>query len=138
MAHSSPGTGVPPSQQQTQFGASPHLPNMSRGMISQGAMNPNPQGAIPQPGQQPGQPPFGMGGRPPSRTATPGGGLVQSSPSLVHRQVNGDIVNMEILHIPNLELEQVKGDLGLAGKEISALTLHDKVRSLPFIPVVVS
>jgi len=39
---------------------------------------------------------------------------------------------MEILQIPHLELEQVKGEFGLAGKEISALTLLDKVSFLPF------
>jgi len=129
MAHSPPGAGVPPSQRQTQYGASPpHLVNMGRGMISQSPMNPNLQGAIPQPGQ----PPFGMAGRPPSRTTTPGSGLVQSSPSLVHRQVNGDLINMEILQIPNAELEQVKGEFGLAGKDISALTILDKVGFLPF------
>lgn len=53
-------------------------------------------------------------------------------PSLVHRQINGDIVNMEILQIPNAMLEQLKGDFGLAGKDISALTLVDKVRFLSY------
>lgn len=129
MAHSPPGAGAPPSQRQTQYGASPpHLVNMGRGMISQSPMNPNSQGVIPQPGQ----PPFGMVGRPPSRTTTPGSGLVQSSPSLVHRQVSGDLTNMQILQIPHLELEQVKAEFGLAGKEISDLTLLDKVSFLPF------
>jgi hypothetical protein len=35
---------------------------------------------------------------------------------------------MEVLNIPNAALEILKGDLGLTGKDVSALTLNDKVR----------
>jgi collagen type III alpha len=113
-------------------GASPHMGNMGmgRGMIPQNSMNPNPQGATPQPGQQPpGQ--FGMGGRPPSRTTTPAV-ITQPSPSLAQRQMNSDLINMEILQIPNANLESLKAEFGLGGKEISALTLTDKVRFLSY------
>jgi collagen type III alpha len=98
-------------------------------------MNPNQQGANapqsnqhPQQGQQ-GQ--FGMG-RPPSRTNTPGG-MTQPSPSLAARQVNSDIVNMEVLQIPNAILENLKSELGISGKDISALSMSDKVRSMAFL-----
>lgn len=133
MANSPPGPGAPPPQQPTQFGmpvgASPHMANMAMGRpnIPQSPMNPNPQGNTPQPGQQTGQVPnqFGVG-RPPSRTTTPGA-ITQPSPSLAVRQVNGDIINMEILQIPNATLEILKAELGLLGKDISALTSIDKV-----------
>lgn len=135
MAHSPPGSGAPPPQQTAQFGvpvgASPHMANMvmGRGMIPQSPMNPNPQGSTPQPGQQPVQGPSQFTvGRPPSRTTTPAG--VQPSPSLAVRQVNGDIINMEVLQIPNATLEILKSELGLGGKEINALTSIDKVRPM--------
>jgi collagen type III alpha len=131
MAHSPPGSGAPQQQFGVHVGASPHMGNMvmGRNMIPHSPMNPNTQGHTPQPGQQPMQ---GHNhnqfttGRPPSRTTTPAD--VHPSPSLTQRQVTGDIINMEVLNIPNATLEVLKGELGLAGKDVSALTSNDKVR----------
>ncbi|KAF9444263.1 hypothetical protein P691DRAFT_355868 [Macrolepiota fuliginosa MF-IS2] len=65
--------------------------------------------------------------RPVSRPTTPEG-LTQPSPSPAVRQINSDIINMEILQIPNATLETLKEELGLAGKDLSTLTSMDKQR----------
>ncbi len=57
------------------------------------------------------------------------GGLSPMNPGgcAAVRQVNGDVINMEILQIPFVSLEGLKGELGLTGKDITVMSLVDKV-----------
>ena len=124
-----PQNGVPPPQSQT--------PGQQQGQLPQG------QGP-PTPGYQPQQQ------RPPSRTNTntPRSGIMShASPSLASRQppppgqgpqqqggagpIPGgsreDAVNTEIMIIPQNTMNVLKTELGLGEKELSSLTMNEKV-----------
>ncbi|RDB18487.1 hypothetical protein Hypma_000245 [Hypsizygus marmoreus] len=148
-----PGPQPPQHSQQQQHpqppmgqlgGPSPHLSHMNRGGMlppNQG-MNPmNPQQGPP--GQQ-GNPshPYQQGGRPPSRTATPGqgqGGMMHPnpSPSLAPRQPPGGQmmgvgmtdINNQLMNVPNNLLTQIKQELGI-DKDLPNLTNQEKQRIL--------
>jgi collagen type III alpha len=111
-------------------------------------MGPGPQqqqlpqqaGGPPTPGYSQQQQQQQGGGRPPSRTNTPGG-MMHSSPSLVPRQAppsgmgGGAVseINAELMHIPQNLMTTLKREMGLADKDLTALTLTEKVRfSLSF------
>lgn len=148
MAHSPQNSGIPPGQQPPQqgpqhpqapmgpLGPSPHL--MSRGMAPPGGsqgMNPMMPG---QPGSTPTQSYQQLGGRPPSRTATPGQGgmMVHSSPSFMARQpppggaMTEQAMLLELRSIPSNTLLTLKQEIGLGDKDLLTLTPQEKVRAL--------
>jgi len=72
-------------------------------------------------------------------TNTPGG-MMHSSPSLVPRQAppsgmgGGAVteINTDFMHIPQNLMTTLKREMGLADKDLTALTLTEKVRFLFF------
>lgn len=94
------------------------------------------------PGQMAPTPYPNMGGRPPSRTATPqSGGMMNPSPSLAPRQPPGmmpgadprqdmnAIIN-EYPSIPPQMLPSLKAEAGLGDKALQHLTQQEKVRPI--------
>ncbi|TFK75047.1 hypothetical protein BDN72DRAFT_853736 [Pluteus cervinus] len=163
MAHSPQNSGPGPGQQsmqqqqqqqqQHQQPQPPQAPMSQLGPTTPGLQPPNrgmlpPQGGPPgmnqmmvSGGQHPGGTPtqtFQQVGRPPSRTATPGqtGGMMQPSPSMVHRQAPGSggmmsqeqAVNMELQHMPQAVLAALKAEIGCGSKDINTLTQAEKNR----------
>ena len=144
MAHSPQNPpGMQPQQHPQQpppmgqlAGPSPHLQHLPRGsMHPPQGMNPvNPQQG-PGPG---GNPPSASSQfqRSPSRAGTPAqgqGGMMQPSPSMAPRPMPGtaaavaESLNAELTHIPPAHLQQLKQEVGIGPKELSALTSLDKV-----------
>ncbi|KIM44375.1 hypothetical protein M413DRAFT_351741, partial [Hebeloma cylindrosporum] len=122
----------------------PQTPGQQQGQLPQGQGPPTP-GYQPQQQQQ-------QGGRPPSRTNTPRSGIMShASPSLASRQPpppghgpqqqgagpmpggsREDAVNGEIMVIPSSTMTVLKQELGIGDKELSSLSMNEKVRNFCF------